>query len=853
MMSRQACERISVTDQDHDAIQDASRSDPNEGDDVSVDAPPRSRERLPWTSAWQIPTILLSLALIAIGLYHAGREKPGHDFDGALTQIEAMISSGEFEVAATRLGERVQPFLNEADPSQVGWFNALVGDVLYLAREHDGTHTGESDQLVIERYRRAQHHGFEPGLARLERWAMSLVRLGELGEARRHLEAIEGFTYDAERGTAASAARRRVLRRLVEETLRRPGLPFNEAIEVLGEYRAEPGLEVRDELWAIARQGALRLDAGIYREAVDHLLIDMRRIEPRAAETGTNLGELYVLLARGFLRQGEYDLAHSQLDHAMMLLEESDPVRGEAYLIRGQTALAVGDHDRAFDAFSRVVSDYHATRAELPALLGRAETQGILGRHAESRDDFEVIVSRLRSAAPRRDLTTLDVGRALSDRHDAMLAMGRLDLAHAYIAIAERLFTRSTMPTDVLSRLASTNRQIADNLIADAVGNQRNMPIERVRIDPAVRRQAAVHYRRAGEFFIAHARSLRPDAIDDTGWSDSLWFAADSYDLAGEYDLAVEHFLEYIAGRSDIDPRRAEAKFRLAQAHRALGNHDAAAARYEEVIAENPRSMLAAQSHVPLSECYLALDRPVEAEQQLRRVIAGDEQLDPDALEYRDALFALGTLHYNQRDFTAAIEVIERALSLYPDDPRATELRYRQAESYRRAARRIATELETTAVQHSRRVELEALRTSHLQRGLLLFSRVRDAYEQLGEARLDTLQRDYLRMTYLAIGDCAYDLGEYPRAIELYDQAARRYPEHAASLIALIQIVNAYTQLGDHERARTAHHRAQVRLQQIPPEAFRTPEALMDETAWRQWLDALPPGVAVTRGVSDAP
>src|SRR5690606_26263576 len=234
-----------------------------------------------------------------------------------------------------------------------------------------------------------------------------------------------------------------------------------------------------------------------------------------------------------------------------------------------------------------------------------------------------------------------EVATSLIDRHDAALATGQLDLALSYMKLAPGFF-RTEMPESVLLRLASTSKQLAENLLAGAPTGLGNEP------DPAVRREASEHYQQAANYFQRRARVLRPLPTEDAAWAQSLWSAADAYDLAGYYDLAIGLFQEYIEGRGETDPIRLEAKFRLARCYQASADYEEAVEHYEQVIAENPHSVLAARSFVPLAASLVALERSADAEQQLLRVISGSVGLEPDALEFADALLALGTLYHRQ-------------------------------------------------------------------------------------------------------------------------------------------------------------------------------------------------------------
>jgi tetratricopeptide (TPR) repeat protein len=107
------------------------------------------------------------------------------------------------------------------------------------------------------------------------------------------------------------------------------------------------------------------------------------------------------------------------------------------------------------------------------------------------------------------------------------------------------------------------------------------------------------------------------------------------------------------------------------------------------------------------------------------------------------------------------------------------------------------------------------------------------------------VEHDILRLSYFYHADCAFLLGDHPRAIDLYEKAAGRFATDPSVMHALVQLVNCYHALGDRPRAAAAHRRALARLQQLPESAFESPAALMSREAWERWLSRDPVGVAL--------
>jgi tetratricopeptide (TPR) repeat protein len=336
-------------------------------------------------------------------------------------------------------------------------------------------------------------------------------------------------------------------------------------------------------------------------------------------------------------------------------------------------------------------------------------------------------------------------------------------------------------------------------------------------------------------------------------WAESLWLAADAYDLGGRPDMAIRHFHEYLASRSVDDPRRPAVTYRLARAYESERQFESAVKFYQQTVDEHPRSTDASRSYVPLARCLVQLDRAPEAKNVLKQVVSGNRILAPEAVDYRDALVSLGTILYEEGEYVEAIERLSEAAERYPDHPRRGELLFNLADSYRAAARELQTQLEEDATMSpGERQRLVTLRREHLTRAGSLFDEVTDYYAQADVGTLDAARLQLQRLAYLHRGGCAFDLGDYETAIELFDHAARVYNTHHASLYALIQIVNCYAAMGDADRAATAHQRAKARLQQLPDETFDDTSALMDRAAWERWLENNPPGQTTTASAAAA-
>jgi len=277
-----------------------------------------------------------------------------------------------------------------------------------------------------------------------------------------------------------------------------------------------------------------------------------------------------------------------------------------------------------------------------------------------------------------------------------------------------------------------------------------------------------------------------------------------------------------------------------------MRDYTTAASYFRELIDEQLSGIgadvgpFADRSYVPLAQALLADADPAndgEAEELLRKVVGGSMG-DARTPQYREALLSLGDLLYQTRRYERAIELFEEARARYPDVDGVDLIRFRLADAYRLSARTLEQTLAGEAMPDSRRREMERLVRERRQAAIAGFEQVRAGLEGKDPRQRTPLERVYLRNSYFYLGDLAFEMGDYQEAIRQYDRARERYPEDPASLVAMVQIVNAHLESGDDARARTANERALRFFNSLPDEVWDDPTLPMGRKEWEQWLGA---------------
>ena len=136
------------------------------------------------------------------------------------------------------------------------------------------------------------------------------------------------------------------------------------------------------------------------------------------------------------------------------------------------------------------------------------------------------------------------------------------------------------------------------------------------------------------------------------------------------------------------------------------------------------------------------------------------------------------------------------------------------------------------------RRELESRRREWLKAAMGLFQEVSESLGARDIRRLSAVEVLALRNSQFYTGDCAFDLGEYDKAIHFYDTAKEEYLRDPAALVAMVQIANAYLAQGQVALAQTANDRARRFYESLPASVWDDPDLPMTNAAWKRWLDS---------------
>jgi len=798
----------------------------------------------PWSAVWQLPALLLGMGLLALGVWAAMPSHDPPDVDGVLDDAALYLEADNPDEAQAKL-ELVQAEPDLATPTQLGRMYALYGDLNYLQLNKTNVPYVEPQvvrqtrQDIVGYYRKAEDKGTGYRLKprRLERLAKTLV----------DLERDEEALSTVDRLAAGDAAQRYgIIRRMIERRLNRPGgATYEQVAPLLDRFRQELRAEQdtaaanRQIVWATSVHAELWLDADPAK-AAEFLNRHIMRL--KALGLDDELAPLYVMLARAQQAQEQYDQAMQTFEFAERMLPPSDPLQARVMLGKAQNRLAHGpaSDETAAEAlhlalhlFKSTVEQFPATPAFIDALIGQADAEARLGQHGPAHDHFKLAVQSLLERTPyydprRQKLTDVVISHAqqAAEHHAFERALDLLTLL--------RPLYGEDLPPDLMLRFARTHEMIAQqNHDAATAADQELTPEARKMHN----QEAAIHFGKSAEYYWDYARAMA--GSDDKAHGDALWQAARNFDRAQLWEKAIRVYDQFVEQRGK-DHRLLQAMHLLGKARMANEDYASAINLFKELQRDHPQGRWTYESLVPLARAYAATDQLAAARSVLIQTTTDHPAITPDSDIYKDALIELGRIYYESgredpANYLKAIETLTEAVERYGRDPEGATLRYLLADANRKS---VATLDEKLRQQRSQRelIALQAERLRRLEEAQIYYNQVITELEDRPEASLSPLERTYYRNAYFFQADCAFDRGQFEQAIALYDEAAKRWERDPSSLVAHVQIVNAYCELGKYDAAKRANEKALWALERMPDEVFEDPTLPMTRRHWEDWL-----------------
>jgi tetratricopeptide (TPR) repeat protein len=537
-------------------------------------------------------------------------------------------------------------------------------------------------------------------------------------------------------------------------------------------------------------------------------------------------------------------------------------VLARARVIKGRSFQSEGDFSRAADEWRALLADTHEAlpdRDRGPALYYLGVCLARLGLPQEAVPQWEECLklgqgdeaaaaalalaeaALLQGPAPEKALDALSRAVAgvagpaewknplvdldkLRERFEQAVQEYRTREGHFELALrALDLYEKLAAP----GRAALLRGEVNADWAHSRSGRARELPAGPAR--DAEEAAARKLFRTAADSYLRAADEFRE------GGENAVWLAAVCL-IDGQHDrAAVAALNRYLQTPGKKPERVGEAYFRLGECFRKENTPAAAAAAeaaYQNCI--QCQSTFANRARYQLALGMIArgqLDHAAETLEQILKIV----RLEPDPETQEKALFALGGLAFQRKDYRAAHQRLSEVVQSEQRSTtaEATKARYQLAESCRQIADQVQQTLLAPGSTGSAE-ESEHLQKEHRK----WLMRAADEYFELARF-LDTKEsagqltpEERIQIPFLA-AICRFNLGEYETALDIYDHLAKvfsarevmspvdpaaaavvaRYPQFR--LEALAGVVRCHAALGQTDKVRGRLDELRAVLQEV--------------------------------------
>ena len=498
--------------------------------------------------------------------------------------------------------------------------------------------------------------------------------------------------------------------------------------------------------------------------------------------------------------------------------------RKAVYLI-GICFKEMGDYARAMDEFARTFRAHADTPEAMAADFEIAE----LSRQLEQ--DTEALRAYRRTLGSVTDvrnysnpwITLGELRNRSLAAHAHYMSQGKFEAALELVKLFHPLFTQARATQLKAETQETWGRYLIQQ--AEQLGPRDAEPVLRA---------ARQRFRLAGRTYakLARLRTVTKQYPDD------LWASAQRFMEGHGYGDAVPVLREYL--RNESRRRHPRALLYLGEALLNLDKIESALTAFEECIEFHPRDAAAYSARVLASKAHAEMGEFERAEALLQENLNG--ALAPASREWRDSLFALGLLYYQQNRYEDAVRRLEEEVRREPESRHLVEARYLVGKCNHQLADEARKKLVGDLVE-SRRVAGSRKVLELLDSALVNYQEAQDILNQRQEsAELTELEKKTLRNCYFAVGAIQFELGKYEEAIKAYTTMTSRYQNSSESLEAYVQIARAHRRLDRPDRARGTLEQAKVVLNQMQATGSLDDSGNYTSEQWAEllgWLEAL--------------
>ncbi len=370
-------------------------------------------------------------------------------------------------------------------------------------------------------------------------------------------------------------------------------------------------------------------------------------------------------LVASYSQVGEYELALEEQEKFLLELANADSEEGGNSLALGSLYFNQHNYEEALEAFTKYIERNPDSPETATAMLNQGDCFYRLQYYENAVEVWGELATRF----PRAP----EVEEAMYKQADTRFGLGRFEEARASYAILQQRYPEGLYAADAAFGLANCyyNQQLDDQAIESFQTFVQKFPDDQRGEDAELGIQSS--YYRSGRDMEEYL-GTRPDSplAADYYWTKGQNAFADE-----KYETAARYFEQVTLDYADSESAPG-ALFYLAESYYRMEENHVARAVYRNFITTHPDHELMGLARFRLSTVLYKMEIYDEAAVEYETLA----DLEPDGQYSPLALFNAGLCHQELEDWLAAIGVLVRFQSDYPDHERGQGIAYQIATLY---------------------------------------------------------------------------------------------------------------------------------------------------------------------------
>ncbi|HEY7424711.1 MAG TPA: hypothetical protein VH682_10825 [Gemmataceae bacterium] len=335
-------------------------------------------------------------------------------------------------------------------------------------------------------------------------------------------------------------------------------------------------------------------------------------------------------------------------------------------------------------------------------------------------------------------------------------------------------------------------------------------------------------FRQAAEAHAEAARFVAKKADKD----EHEWLGAVCSFDGHDFPRAAEKLTKIVGREKENVDRQSEGWFLLGEASRNLNDLKSAREAYRKCVECGAR--LTCRARYQLAMLDIDAGKIDEATQELVQNVKFLDHRDADPEAEEKSRFALCSLLYQSAaklptNYRKVVQNLEGHINHLSVTPEAVRARFQLADCYRQLTAQSTVNRYSLGKwnpdAHDHYLDVNR---RNLTRAVEEFGKLEELIQDAALAALLT-NKQRLEVPFI-VAQCRFNLGEYEKALQKYDELAKKWGNTPEALFALSGTVQCYGGMRDYEHLR---QRAE-QIRDMLPKTTGLPEA--DRRKWQDWL-----------------